>query len=83
MVLLKLYLYGKDCKKRSVTKIESSEELFREEARFLRETNWVGALVYEIENGFFEKKLINNALVVRQLHLPFTLFHTFRNTSAN
>ena len=41
------------------------------------------ALVYEIENGFFEKKLINNALVVRQLHLPFTLFHTFRNTSAN
>lgn len=41
------------------------------------------ALVHEIENGFFEKKLINNALVACQLHLPFTLFHTFRNTFAN
>ena len=40
-------------------------------------------LVQEIKCGFFEKKLVNNALVSCQLHLPFTLFHTFRKTSSN
>ncbi len=46
--------------------------------------NEVGqVLVHEIKNGFFEKKLIDNALVSCPLHLPFTLFHTFRNTPFN
>ena len=41
------------------------------------------ALVNEIKNGFFEKKTVNNTVVARQLHLPFTLFHTFRKTQLN
>ncbi len=48
------------------------------------QSNEVGkVLVHEIKNGFFEKKLINDALVSCPLHLPFTLFHTFRKTSVN
>lgn len=40
-------------------------------------------LVHEIKNGFFEKKLINDALVSCQLHLPFNVFHAFRKTPFN
>jgi hypothetical protein len=40
-------------------------------------------LIHEISQGFFERKRINNTLMACQLHLPFTVFHTFRNTSAN
>ncbi|MGB3780722.1 MAG: hypothetical protein WA960_20325 [Tunicatimonas sp.] len=40
-------------------------------------------LIQEISKGFFERKCTNNARFACQLYLPFTLFHTFRNTSAN
>ena len=41
------------------------------------------ALVNEIERGFFEKKVINGTAVARPLHLPFTIFSTFRATPPN
>ena len=41
------------------------------------------SLTHEIKHGFFEKRVLNDMLVARQLYLPFTLFHTFRKTPLN